>query len=238
LVPVAQNMVRFSLEGEGRIIGVGNGDPSSHEPDTFVPGRHTRTVALDTWRWRRTDGRADAAPRPEYAVGFDDSNWNTLTGRDAGWPRTIEGDEALAIYRASFTLNAEDLRGDGASVRFSGCDDEGWYFVNGHYLGETHEWNAAPAYDISPLLRPGENVVAVLCRNGGGQGGLNPGVAVDIALAPAPVQWSRSLFNGLAQVIVQSTREAGEIRLAADADGLAPATCRVRAAPATPPPEP
>ncbi len=32
-VPVAQNMIRFTLAGPGRIIGVGNGDPSSHEPD-------------------------------------------------------------------------------------------------------------------------------------------------------------------------------------------------------------
>ena len=31
------------------------------------------------------------------------------------------------------------------------------------------------------------------------------------------------LFNGLAQVIVQSTEDAGEIKLTATADGLAPA---------------
>jgi beta-galactosidase len=32
LVPVADNQIQFSIEG-GRIIGVGNGDPSSHEAD-------------------------------------------------------------------------------------------------------------------------------------------------------------------------------------------------------------
>ena len=32
-VPDAQNLVKFSLKGDARIIGVGNGDPSSHEPD-------------------------------------------------------------------------------------------------------------------------------------------------------------------------------------------------------------
>jgi beta-galactosidase len=32
-VPDAQNLVRFSLKGDAKIIGVGNGDPSSHEPD-------------------------------------------------------------------------------------------------------------------------------------------------------------------------------------------------------------
>ena len=33
LVPTAGNEVTFKVEGPGEIIGVGNGDPSSHEPD-------------------------------------------------------------------------------------------------------------------------------------------------------------------------------------------------------------
>ena len=33
VVPTANNLVRFSIEGPGRIIGTGNGNPSSHEPD-------------------------------------------------------------------------------------------------------------------------------------------------------------------------------------------------------------
>jgi beta-galactosidase len=39
--------------------------------------------------------------------------------------------------------------------------------------------------------------------------------------------WSRSLFNGLAQVIVQSTRDAGEIKLTAIAEGLRPANASI-----------
>jgi beta-galactosidase len=37
-VPDANNMITFSISGPGKIIGVGNGDPSSHEPDKFVNG--------------------------------------------------------------------------------------------------------------------------------------------------------------------------------------------------------
>jgi beta-galactosidase len=33
VVPTASNLVKFSIEGPGRIIGTGNGNPSSHEPD-------------------------------------------------------------------------------------------------------------------------------------------------------------------------------------------------------------
>src|ERR1035437_7614703 len=45
--------------------------------------------------------------------------------------------------------------------------------------------------------------------------------------------WARSLFNGLAQIIVQSTRDAGEIKLTATADGLTPATAAVQTQPPT-----
>ncbi len=41
-------------------------------------------------------------------------------------------------------------------------------------------------------------------------------------------KWSRSLFNGLAQVIVQTTTELGEIKLTANTGGLAPTTTALR----------
>jgi beta-galactosidase len=43
-VPVADNLVRFELKGPGRIIGVGNGDPSSHEPDKCPAGGWQRRL--------------------------------------------------------------------------------------------------------------------------------------------------------------------------------------------------
>jgi beta-galactosidase len=51
-------------------------------------------------------------------------------------------------------------------------------------------------------------------------------------VTPAPPA-RRSLFSGLAQVIVQSTQEPGEIRLTAKSDGLPPAEATVTARPAT-----
>ncbi|HUB26708.1 MAG TPA: beta-galactosidase GalA [Tepidisphaeraceae bacterium] len=33
IVPTANNLVKFAIDGGGKIIGVGNGNPSSHEPD-------------------------------------------------------------------------------------------------------------------------------------------------------------------------------------------------------------
>jgi beta-galactosidase len=54
--------------------------------------------------------------------------------------------------------------------------------------------------------------------------------------SPAPVHWSRSAFNGLAEVIVQASREPGTIRLVAKADGLAAASFALKAQPAAPRP--
>jgi len=43
-VPNANNMVYFQLTGDAKIIGVGNGDPSSHEPDKCNDGAWQRSA--------------------------------------------------------------------------------------------------------------------------------------------------------------------------------------------------
>ena len=46
VVPTADDEVTFTISGTGRLIGVGNGDPSSHEADRVAPG--------STAPWTRT----------------------------------------------------------------------------------------------------------------------------------------------------------------------------------------
>jgi beta-galactosidase len=67
-------------------------------------------------------------------------------------------------------------------------------------------------------------------RNADAGGGLVLGVNLEFVNQPVPPAWSRSLFNGLAQVIVQSSREPGEIKLTASADGLTPASTTIQTA--------
>lgn len=43
-VPTADNLIRFSLMEGGKIIGVGNGNPSSHEPDKMPDGLYQRRL--------------------------------------------------------------------------------------------------------------------------------------------------------------------------------------------------
>jgi beta-galactosidase len=53
---------------------------------------------------------------------------------------------------------------------------------------------------------------------------------------PAPVEWRRSVFNGLAQIIVQASKEAGAIKLTARSAGLQPGTVLLQTKPASPRP--
>jgi len=231
VVPVAQNKINFAIEGTGKILGVGNGDPSCHEPDTFVPTVPERSVAVNDWRWQLAKVPHNSSTVPEYANDFDDSTWNNLNAKTSGGEATIKTENTTAIYRAHVTLTEEDLQGAGALICFSGCDDEGWYFVNNQFVGESHDWQAEPIFDVKKYLHVGDNVIAVGVYNGVAQGGLNPNVNVQIIGHVTTAPWARSLFNGLAQIIVQSTRDAGEIKLTATADGLVPATTVVQTQP-------
>jgi beta-galactosidase len=236
VVPVAQNKVNFSVEGAGKIIGVGNGDPSCHEPDTFVPVVPARNIAVDDWRWQLAKIPKNNSALPEYSNDFNDSAWINFSAKTSSGELTIKTPETTAIYRAHFTLTEEDLKGAGAQICFSGCDDEGWYFVNGQFIGESHDWQAQPIFDIKKFVHAGNNVIAVGVNNSVGSGGLNPNVTVKIIGRATAAPWARSLFNGLAQVIVQSTRDAGEIKLTATADGLTLATTTVETQPCLPRP--
>ncbi|HNX86186.1 MAG TPA: beta-galactosidase, partial [Bacteroidales bacterium] len=43
-VPDASHLIRFSVQGDADIIGVGNGDPSSHEDDKCADGKWQRSL--------------------------------------------------------------------------------------------------------------------------------------------------------------------------------------------------
>ncbi len=55
MVPTAANEITFTLSGPGKIIGVGNGDPSSHEPEQFLEKDGSSSP---TWRRRLFNGLA------------------------------------------------------------------------------------------------------------------------------------------------------------------------------------
>jgi beta-galactosidase len=237
IVPTAGNKINFAIEGAGKILGVGNGDPSCHEPDTFIAQPTVKSIPVNEWRWKLADVPSKGSLVSEYAPDFDDSSWNTIkpkTDGDTGDMFLTEGQ--TAIYRAHVKLSEDDLNNPAVQVRFGGIDDHGWIFVNNQRVGESIDWASQPAFDIKKALYAGDNIIAVGVFNESGTGGLNPDVNVELFGTPIPAEWSRSVFNGLAQITVQSTKAAGEIKLTASADGLSPATTTIQSQPSTPRP--
>ena len=237
IVPVAQNKINFAIEGVGKILGVGNGDPSCHEPDTFIVNPTLRNIVVSNWRWQFLRVPGSNQPLPEYAPAFDDSNWNLIKPKtDGDTGDMFLRENQTAVYRAHVNLTEADLESPAIRIRFSQIDDHGWAFVNNQFVGVSHDWQAQPAFDVKNALHAGDNVIAVAVKNDGGVGGMNPDVNLEVTGKPEAAQWSRSLFNGLAQIIVQSTREAGNIQLTASAPGLLPSTAVVKNQSVTPQP--
>jgi beta-galactosidase len=232
MVPVATNLFHFELTGPGKIIGVGNGDPSCHEPDQFISHPPFSSKPVDDWRWQKISD-ATATNLPETAEQFDDSAWQKADVHSATGP--LQG-ETKAAFRAHINVTAEDLAAVSVELNFGMIDDEGYVYVNGQKVGESHDWSAAPAFDVKRFLHPGQNTIVVAVVNATGAGGVNKGVSLKFQQNPAPADWQRSAFNGLAQILVQSTKEPGEIKLTATAEGLPPATLSVQSQPSTPRP--
>ena len=225
IVPVAHNKITLAVEGDGKLIGVGNGDQSCHEPDVFVPIRSNRSIAIHDWRWKLgTFPTKKGDSTPEFGQAFDDSSWNVVD-RKTCMPLK---DGQTAIFRTHVTLTQEDLNSAGIRIQFDAIDDDGWIFVNNQPIGESHDWQSQPVFEIRPQLHVGDNTIAVGVKNDKGAGGLGPDVNLEIVGNPRPLQWSRSLFNGLAQVIVQSAKAAGEIKVSACSDGLKPTAIAIQ----------
>jgi beta-galactosidase len=224
MAPTAGNLVSFSLTGPGRIIGVGNGDPAAHEPDKYI--ETVRTVPVAEWRTRSIDARADG---PETAPGFDDSSWEKA--RDPRWDeRRI--DPPASVFRGEFTLPS-DSQDAAITLVLRSVGETQSIYVNGHALGlNLRRDPVGYSYALDRgLLQPGRNVVTIFATRFANKGDQmfhwnGPGPAAVQIVTPAP-QWTRSAFNGLAQVIVQSTPQAGAIKLTAASPGLAPAEVEI-----------
>ncbi len=210
-VPIAGNEITFGIQGAGKIIGVGNGDPSSHEPDVYLAKWPVHSTVVTDWKWTRISN-ARLANLPEVAANFDDSAWEKCNvGSDSG--PLVEGENG--VFRSHVTVSEQDLAVETVRLSFGMIDDDGWVYVNGQMAGESHDWQATPSFDVKRLLHPGTNTIAVAVANGAGPGGVNKGVTLLFQEKTVVPEWKRSVFNGLAQIIVQSTGQPGEILLTA-----------------------
>ncbi len=227
IVPVAGNAVSFELEGPGRIIGVGNGDPSCQEPDKYFASPVIRTIPLNDWRWKDV---ADpyAANLPEAAVEFDDAAWMKADVMVESGP---VGSRGRAVFRSRFVVTPEALTAAGIELWFGKLEGDVSVYLNGQKIGIGGNAASPSIFEVKAKLHVGANTLAVTVANYGEAAGVNKGVQLRLVDAPPPVAWSRSVFNGYAQVIVQSMKVPGTIKVTARSVGLKPATMEVATKP-------
>ena len=191
----------------------------------YVDKSASRTIPLKNWRMKETPNTSD---RPEIAEQFPEDNWQSVDVQSRFGPLNPG---QSAVFRAHFPATSGDLSAPDIRVRFGMIDDEGWIYVNGQLAGEAHDWSAAHSFDIRKLLHAGENTIAVAVKNQAGQGGINQGVTLEIQEPPVLPEWKRSVFNGLAQIIVQSSKTPGELKLTARSGDLKSTTASIQAKP-------
>jgi hypothetical protein len=134
------------------------------------------------------------------------------------------------VFRAKVNLSGEELNAVSIVLNFGMIDEDGFIFVNGQKAGESHDWQVPASVDVKRFLHAGPNTIAVALANWNGAGGVNKGASLQFEQKPASVDWQRSVFNGLAEVLVQAANEPGEIKLTATGEGLKPSVLTLRTA--------
>ena len=224
-VPVANDQVTFSIEGPGKIIGVGNGDSGSQEPDRFIETVSSVKISkmselvlksLDSW--------------PSVAASTLESDWKPAfrSNRNDNW--NVYKDSLIAL-RGYFEL--PDLSSQTIVNLFGKSIAENQsIYINGHLLVSDISKKDDQTFQLNPsMIQKGKNEYVVVGkrfkkRSEWDEPNTNPGVVQ--VLVPAE-SWKRKAFNGLAQVIVQSDQKAGDIVIKATAPGLTPTFITLKA---------
>lgn len=223
-VPTADNEVTFTIQGPGKIIGVGNGNPTSLEADKFLEKISEIKINIE-----KEKAVSDIVNRTETAVDEDDTGWQPAfkNERDQEFGKNVKA----LVYRGSFIM--PELTGkETVTFFYNSIGKEQSIYINGKEIAlRILEEKKGNEFSLSQtLLHKGVNHIAIVAtpllkQQPWDNINTNPGL-IQI-LTPAPV-YKRKLFNGLAQVIVQSTYEGGEIILKATGDGLRFAEIKLR----------
>jgi beta-galactosidase len=222
-VPIANNEVSFNLIGPGKIIGVGNGDPASHEIDKFIP--EIEQIIINEGKISVIDSTNF---QNEISPNFNDSNWPVyeLKRTQMIFPKN----ETVAV-RCQFELANFNEFTEVTLFSKSLAIDQSLY-VNGQLIAQNIDRDSKEQIFKLPnnILKEGLNSYVVIGkalfkRTQWEDLNTNPGIIQ--VINPEPT-WKRKTFNGLAQVIIQSTKESGDIILTATSSKLKNAELKIK----------
>jgi beta-galactosidase len=225
LVPTANNEIYFSLDGPGKIIGVGNGDPSSHEPDKYIDS--VGQVKIENLRFQTTIRKNIYS---EINPDFDDSSWPLAIDDQGNYAVKLKDSSKVVIIRGTFNLPVF-MANTGVSLWPKSLGEIQSVYVNGNLVADSIKRNdAVRQFKLdNSLLHKGKNSYVIIGRPLVPRyqwDNLNTDPGIVQLYFPAR-QWKRKLFNGLAQVIVQSSKQPGEIRLKASSTDIKQAEIKI-----------
>ncbi|RDI04454.1 beta-galactosidase GalA [Flavobacterium sp. AG291] len=213
-VPTADNEVSFEIKG-GRILGVGNGNPTSLEKDQFID--EIKTVSITDFKEQALTG----ANLPQQLPVYPD-NW-----REAFKDRDYKNLAPSYVYKGQFILENKS-QNDLVTFFYQKIGVESVVFVNGIKVNASTEDSLK--YILSnETLKEGENsivIVATPIHKVKDWDVINSNPGVIQIIIPAE-KWKRKLFNGLAQVIVE-LKDNSEVELIAKSEGLKTAILKIQ----------
>lgn len=208
-IPVADDEITFTIKGGARIIGVGNGNPTSLEKDKFIDVVNMVSV---------TDFKEQAltsADIPQQLPSYPEDMW-----KEAFKDRDYKNLAPAYVYKGQF--NVENIsKNDVMSFYYQKIGVEAAVFVNGIKLNA--DKTDGQKYNIAAgILKRGDNTIHIVATpihkiKDWDVINTNPGVIQIVTLAE---EWKRKLFNGYAQVIVQEDGSGKEINLMATGAGI------------------
>ena len=224
-VPTSEDEVAFSISGPAKIIGVGNGKPTATEPDQFL--EKITVVPILNLKEKIVNSISEAS---ETVDNLDISNWDNAfkDSRDTIFEKKVKA----LVYRTDFEL-PENFKESKITFFYNSIGKSQSIYINGKQIANAIPENKKGDSFIldKATLRSGKNSIVIVAepltyKYNWNPVNTNPGT---IQLISPAATWKRTLFSGLAQVILQSTGDAGQITLTATSKGLKKAIIQINA---------
>jgi len=207
-VPTTNDEITFSIKG-GKILGVGNGDPTSLENDQFIDDIVLSPII------NFMEQKGVTATLPQQLSNYPETEWNT-----AFKDRDYKKQAPSYIYKGEFELK-NNSASNSVSFFYKKIGVETVVFINGNKVNPSSEDPQKYVLD-SAILKQGKNTIHIATTplqkiKDWDVMNTDPGI-IQIITPAEP--WKRKLFNGYAQIIIQKDENAKEVILSASAKGL------------------
>lgn len=213
----ADNTIKFTIDGNAEIIGVGNGNPSCLAPEVFLK----RNIISPIQNLRELTVSDISNPK-EVAEKYNYSSWIPAFSQEPDVQHWDTYEDSLKVIRGVFNIDKfeDEMK---VTLYAKSIVERQNIYVNGHKLAtEVARANTLDAIEI-PLeyLHLGKNEYAVSGQKFRktyiyDEPNREPGC---IGIVYPAKQTTRNLFNGYAQIIVKP-QNSQKVKITAESEGL------------------